>query len=403
MLATKRVSVGPLISHRFEISRALEGYELIESKPSEALAVVLEYPEQLGRAGHGQFLSLAPSRKTSQDQIGVGIIGAGLFAKAILLPELAKTRGIRLRGLATSSGPSAEHWARKLGFEYCCTDYSKLLADEQVQAVFVLTRHNLHEKMVCDALSAGKSVFVEKPLCLTEQELRKIHQAYLAAAKKSQPVLMVGYNRRFAKLTSRAQEFFANRQGPMMLDLRVNAGEVPPDHWVHDPDIGGGRLLSEGCHFVDLTMWLCQTEPVSIYAQQVDRSAGDPDGQNVSLIVKAADGSVGQILYTGCGHRAFSRERIELFAEGSVLAIDDFRTAWTYRGGKRKRHKLLNQDMGYAAELDKFFSSIRGTTEPIGFDSYGSSTLATIRANESLRLGKPLGCSWPEFLAEDQT
>ena len=399
LLEMKKVVVEPLISRRFGIDNALQAYESIGSGQNGCIGVLLEYADEPSRS---QSVNLKTVRKTSNEQIGVGVIGAGVFAKALLLPELSKVKGVTLRGLATTSGSTAEHLGDKFGFEYCCSDYNNLLKDENIDAVFILTRHNLHQRMVCEALEAGKSVFVEKPLCLNEEELGQIYSAY-RGAEAPRPILMVGHNRRFGKLVRQARQFFANRQGPMMINMRVNAGEVAADHWVHDPAVGGGRLLSEGCHFIDLAAQLANSRVMGVCAQQGPRPLGRLGAENVCLILNMTDGSVGQILYTAWGDQSFSRERVEMFAEGSVFVIDDFREGWSHRGGKGKRIKLLNQDMGYAGELERFFSSMRGETEAVDFDSYGSSTLATIRANESLRLGKPLSCNWEEFAARKET
>ena len=398
LLELRKVAVEPLIGLRFPIDRALDAYESIAAGQSGSIGTLLEYSDQPSPA---QTVDLKTSRQPVQGQIGLGVIGAGIFAKALLLPELKKicqTKNINLRGLATTTGSTAEHLARKFDFDYCTSDYQRLLKDPNIQAVFILTRHNLHQSFVCQALQAGKDVFVEKPLCLTEDQLRQIHHAYLDASPR-RPVLMVGHNRRFAKLISRAREFFANRQTPMMLNLRVNAGSVPSDHWVHDPDLGGGRLLSEGCHFIDLASYLADSCPVRVYAQQISRSPGLPQAQNVSVVLNLADGSVAQILYTAAGHQTFSRERIEMFADGSVFAIDDFRLAWSHCGSKRRKIKLLNQDMGYSSELNVFLSDLRADSPSTDFLSYAASTLAAIRANESLRTGTPLDCNFSEFIS----
>ncbi|NIA06531.1 MAG: Gfo/Idh/MocA family oxidoreductase [Actinobacteria bacterium] len=398
LLETRKVTIEPLIGSRCAIADALTAYESIGTGSNGSIGTLLEYSEQ---PSPSESVDLQPSRKPAQGQISLGVIGAGIFAKALLLPELSRisrTKNVSLRGLATTTGSTAEHLGQKFGFKYCTSDYTRLFKDDDIQAVFILTRHNLHQSFICQALQAGKDVFVEKPLCLTEEQLRQIYDAYFTAGSR-QPVLMVGHNRRFGKLVIQAREFFANRQTPLMLNLRVNAGLVPPDHWVHDPDVGGGRLLSEGCHYIDLAAYLADSEPVRVYAQQISRCPGSPPAQNVSVILNLADGSVAQILYTASGHQTFSRERIEMFADGSVFAIDDFRLAWYHRGSKRRKIKLLNQDMGYTGELSAFLSDLRADSPSTDFPGYAASTLATIRANESLRTGTPLDCRFSEFIA----
>jgi predicted dehydrogenase len=309
--------------------------------------------------------------------------------------------GISLKGVATATGATANHMAKKFGFAYDTTEYQRLLADPDTEAIFVLTRHNLHAKMVIEALEAGKHVFVEKPLCLNEEELQEITNVYCSApsTQHSALVLMVGYNRRHAPLSIKAKEFFRHRFSPLMINCRINAGFVPKDHWVHDPVQGGGRIIGEVCHFVDLIQYWTNSFVRQVYAQRI---SGDSHAivntDNVSITLKLEDGSVGQILYTAGGDKAFSRERYELFSENSVCVIDDFKEASFIRNGVKKKDKSLNQDMGYNGELTSFFNTIKhGGPLPVTFENYVNSTLATFKTIESIEKGSPIEVTLSEL------
>jgi predicted dehydrogenase len=284
--------------------------------------------------------------------------------------------------------------AKKFGFAYDTTEYQRLLADPDTEAIFVLTRHNLHAKMVIEALGAGKHVFVEKPLCLNEPQLNQIIETYSAIRNQqsAMPLLMVGYNRRHAPLSIKAKEFFRHRSSPLMINCRINAGFVPKDHWVHDPVQGGGRIIGEVCHFVDLIQYWTNSLVRQVYAQRISGDSHDiVNTDNVSITLKLQDGSVGQILYTAGGDKVFSRERYELFSENSVCVIDDFKEASFIRNGVKKKDKSLNQDMGYNGELTSFFNTIKhGGPLPVTFENYVNSTLATFKAIESVEKGHPV-------------
>jgi predicted dehydrogenase len=315
-----------------------------------------------------------------------------MFTKNILLPALKQGAQAPLLGMATTTGVTAQGIAQKFGFQYATTDYKEILQDANVGVVLITTRHNLHAGLVQEALAAGKHVFVEKPLCLSEAELEMISQVYDGSRQ-----LMVGFNRRFAPLTQELKDAFRGRTTPMMMNYRVNAGFIPADHWVHDPEVGGGRLLGEVCHFVDFLCFLCDSEAVQVSAVGIGGQIGKyRDDDNLSLTVKFEDGSVGHILYSAQGSKSFSREYVEVFCGESVGLIEDFRKATIVTGGKTKKIKKLSMDMGYQAELAAFFKNLEHP-EHFGalFQSYVDSTLATLQAVEALRTGKPIQVTEP--------
>ncbi len=385
-LATRRIDVRPLITHRFEIGDALKAYDCLMSPGSATtIGVLLHYP---GTCEVTHVLPLRPLLKARirQDRIKVGVIGAGLFAKSLFLPKLKKLPDVKLEWVATANGISANHARKRFGFEYCTTDYRTLLDDKAVQAVFILTRHSLHATIVVEALVAGKHVFVEKPLCVNEEELAKITAAYDAAPHSC---LMVGYNRRFAPLAIRLKSTLGHHDGPLALAWRVNVGRLSLDHWVNDPAEGGGRVVGELCHFVDFCEYLTNSVPHSVYASSISSTRAGSENVNVSL--KFQDGSIADIVYTASGDRAFSRERLEVFSDGSVGVLEDFRRLELVVGGKTRTHRLWSQDLGYAGELTAFIRAIRdGGESPISFEQAAASSLATFRILESVKTGLPV-------------
>lgn len=399
LIKEKKLRMGPLITHRFDIKEAQNAYEMLMKGQENFVGVLLRFPEKNEKTTVvGENLSTVQQPKTynlkpkPSGAIGVGLVGAGLFTRALLLPALSKVPGISLRGIATATGATANHIAKKFKFAYDTTDYQHLLTAPDIDAIFILTRHNLHAKMVIEALKAGKHVFVEKPLCLNESQLNEIISTYtsLLTPHSSPPLLMVGYNRRHAPLSIKAKEFFGRRSTPLMINCRINAGFVPKDHWVHDPEQGGGRIIGEVCHFVDLVQYWTNSFVKQVYAQRISGDSGAiVNTDNVSITLKLQDGSIGQILYTAAGDKAFSRERYELFCENSVCVIDDFKEAFFIKNSVKKKDRRINQDMGYHGELTLFFDAIKhGGSPPVAFVDYINSTLATLKAIESIEKGR---------------
>jgi predicted dehydrogenase/threonine dehydrogenase-like Zn-dependent dehydrogenase len=405
--AENKIDVKSLISHRFKIEEAEKVYkDIIDNRGGPYIGVILQYPEEGDRTKIvGQRsntlspMAHLPSSNTSE--VSLGVIGAGLFGKALLLPALRSLKGVRLKSLSTSSSANTYHTAKKYGFEICTTDYREVLSDEDIRAVIVLTPHSLHARMVCDAIESGKHVFVEKPLCISEAELRGIINAYYSElrTRNSELVLMVGYNRRFSPHAVRISEYFQNRHDPMVIHYRVNAGFVPPDHWVHSDEEGGGRIVGEVCHFVDFMQYLTGSNPVRVFAERIsgnNRTAVNND--NVIINVKFADGSIGNIVYSASGDKAFSRERIEVFCEGKTVVSTDFRETLFQFAGKKKTFKTSNQSMGYEEELQHFLDAVAGRAQSkLTPHEIFLSTVTVLGAHQSLGRGAPYIIELPEL------
>lgn len=391
LLSEKKVLTEPLITHRIPINQALQIYDdMLNNRGGPYIGVVIKYPDE--RNIHEEKFKVLKQTVKPLDSVSIGVIGAGLFGKALLVPALAKIDGVRFHTLCTSSGANAYHTAKKYGFENCTTDYETILKNEEINSVIILTPHSLHARMVIESLQAGKNVFVEKPLCINEEELREITGIYSSITYSSQsiPFLIVGYNRRFSPHSENLKKFLVNRKDPLMINYRVNAGFVPPEHWVHSEEEGGGRVIGEVCHFVDFMIYLTNSIPIQVYAVRVSgNNKTVVNDDNVSIVIKFKDGSVGNIFYSASGDKAFSRERVEVYCEGKTFVIEDYKNSYYWLGGKTEKFKTFNQEMGYKEELKHFVNVIMGK-EPlkIEYEEIYFSTLTVFKINESISKGQ---------------
>jgi predicted dehydrogenase len=333
----------------------------------------------------------------------VGLLGAGGFATSTLIPAMKASSNTSLVSVCAATGSHAQNAARNFGFRNCSTDDAEVIHNPEINTVVVATRHHLHAKQILAALAAGKNVFCEKPLCLSEDDLRAICRACSVAAPH-RPALMVGFNRRFAPMVTQMRSFLAPISEPLALHYRINAGYLPPDHWVNDREQGGGRILGEVCHFVDLLMFLAGSPIAGVEARAIASSARY-SGDNVLISLHFANGSEGTISYLANGDRAFSKERIEVFGGGSTAVLEDFRRLELVRDGRKQTiRSRWRQDKGHRAEWAAFTECLQRATEPaIRFDDILCSTLATLRIDESLATGKPLVVDTAAFLEAVQT
>ena len=387
MLSSGAVDVDPLISHRFDFDHAGEAYDLLASG-APAVGILLRYPETAAapaEALRARTVRLpdAPGRPGAKPVVGV--VGAGNYAGRVLIPALAKT-GAEMRSVATSGGVSGVHFGRKHGFGEATTDTAGLLADPAVDTIVVATRHDTHARLTVDALRAGKHVFVEKPLALTGEELDEIERAYLAAAATGgAPVLMVGFNRRFAPHVVRMKELLGAVREPKVFVVTVNAGEIPPEHWTQDAAVGGGRIVGEGCHFVDLVRFLAGSPISGVDAHSVGGALRVKDDK-ATLILKFEDGSLGTVHYLANGHRSYPKERVEVFTAGRVLQLDNFRRLDGYGWPGFSRMRSMRQDKGNAACAAAFVEAVRrGGPSPIPFDEVMEVSRVSVRLAEILR------------------
>lgn len=392
LIAQGKVSVKELISHRFDIEKALDAYDMILKGSESYLGVLLKYSDTPRK--ETKVVSLdGGSRKKKPvpdgSKINIALIGAGLHANSALLPSLKKFgRRITFSWLAAANGYKAEHTADKYGFSKCVSDYKEILKDPSVDCVLISTRHNLHAEMAIDCLNAGKHVFLEKPLAMNEDELKKVTEARNAHPDK---VFMVGFNRRFAPLTLTAKGLFKD-PGNMVINCRVNAGFVPKDSWVHDAGEGGGRVVGEVCHFVDLVQGLSSSLPSTVFAENTSQDGED----NLVITIKMKNGSVATILYSSQGDRLLPRERVEVFSKKSVCVIDNFRSLFFAREGKVKKKRSFSLDRGFDNEFKALFDAISsGGPAPVDFNEYIYTTLVTFKITESLRTGMPQRIEWP--------
>ena len=277
-LADKKINIGPLITHRFSVERAPDAYDLITGRSREPfLGVVIQYS---GTGDDSRTLALVPesasaTRPANAGGVSVGLLGAGVFAAGTLIPAIKSSSDTQLIAVCAATGSHAKQAASKFGFRDCTSDESELIHDSRINTVVIATRHHLHANQVLAALAAGKHVFCEKPLCLSEDELGSIARTYRGVSAAARPVLMVGFNRRFAPMTTRMKSFLAPISEPLVLHYRINAGYLPPDHWVNDREQGGGRILGEVCHFVDMLMFLAGSPVVEVEARAVGNSGRD--------------------------------------------------------------------------------------------------------------------------------
>ncbi len=383
LVSGKQIQVAPLITHRFDIGVAEKAYELISGATAEPfIGVVLTYGSNEEPA-RTVAVSVPKPRATSTPAIS--LIGSGGFATSVLMPELARRKPIRLHTVVSGRGVSARHSAEKFGFASCSTDATAALTAPDVDGVIISTRHDLHAQQAALALEAGKAVFLEKPVALDEAGLRLV----VDAATKPGRSLMVDFNRRFAPLTNELSAFFAGRKQPMVINYRINSGRIPGDSWIHDPAVGGGRLIGEGCHFVDFCCAVAGAEVTSVSARSVGTASGSfrNDDQFV-MTVGLSDGSVASIVYTAGGDSSLPKEYVEVHCGGATAILEDFRTLQCVRNGKVKRSRSFIKDKGHGAALDAFLGAIRGGTEsPISLRSIVATTLATFGARDQLGTG----------------
>ncbi|WP_292731309.1 bi-domain-containing oxidoreductase [Methanoculleus sp.] len=383
LVRQKRIDLDRLITHTFTLDDAPEAYNLINTGKERFIGVLLQYsPNGSGAAGTVIHLPEPEKRRREVPTAArtLGCIGAGIHAQSALYPHLPGLP-VNLAGLATATGLSAQTVAKKYGFSYCTTDYRKILEDTGIDAVMIATRNDLHAPMAIDALHAGKDVFVEKPLATDIDGLKKIVTAWNESGKQ----LVVGFNRRHSPLARRMKEFFGNRATPMILHYRVNAGQIPPEHWVHDDEQGGGMLISECCHFIDFMQYITGARPVQVYARAIEPTGTLRKYDNFQATLTFDDGSLGTVTYTTLGDRSYAKEMVEVFCDNAVGRITDFRDLELRRDGKASRERRwLTQEKGFAEELLAF---VKG--EKPDFVGNVATTLATFAAWASIETGAP--------------
>ena len=405
LVAGGKLAPGRLVTHRYQFDDALDAYQvLLGVKKEPYLGIVLEYGEDLAakdakverRVDFEPRNTLNTRKEGELGSVGVGFIGCGNFAKAVLLPTLKKTKGVALRGICTASGMSCGVTGKKEGFAFAATDQAEVLKDEGTALVVVTTRHDLHAAQIAAALEAGKYVFCEKPLCINEGQLEEILAAKDAKNTEGQDVaalrdfshVMIGFNRRFSPHAKMLKEYFAKRTLPLVLQYRVNAGSIPRDIWIQDPQVGGGRMVGEGCHFIDFMRFVVGAPIVKVQAmciQTANASETPEDSESVNL--QFADGSVGVLTYLALGDTTLPKERCEILGEGSTAVMENFCT--TVCSGRLGKRKLKGrQQKGFAEEVQAMVDAVKaGGPAPIPFEEIENVTRATFAVQRALKSG----------------
>lgn len=386
LAAQGKIKVPEMVTHRFDINDALNAYEILLGKTEEPfLGIVLEYGKK-GSLEKGKADTLVLEKKNvPESAMNIGFIGAGNFAKSVLFPTLRKMRDVNLIGLCDASGMNASETAKKESFQYATTDYRKIIEDKSINTVFVATPHNMHPKFVAEALKAGKHVSTEKPLAISMEGLKEVKEA----CRDNEGVLLVGFNRRFSSHAKLLSEYFSRRKTPAFLTYRINAGEIPAEHWIQDTAVGGGRIIGEGCHFVDFASYVIGKKPVEVQAfcAMDDKKAGSTE-DNVSFNILYEDGSLANILYTAVGSPDMPKERCEIHAAGSSALMEDFSSTQCFGklGNKALKGK---QDKGFRRELEALKNSIiKGGKAPIEITSLFATTKITLAVIEAFRTKK---------------
>jgi predicted dehydrogenase/threonine dehydrogenase-like Zn-dependent dehydrogenase len=385
MMSDGRLDVESLISHRYGLSEIDAAYAVVVGKES-SMGILLEYPKSSEVGDKELRLStitsdavLASTRTPSGSGAQFAFIGAGNYAAGVLIPAF-KSAGANLVSVASNSGLTGVHAASKFGFSSTTTDANSIFQNDEINAVVVSTRHDSHAQLVLDSLNSGKHVFVEKPLCLNLQELEEIEHLYSEKAQAgSSQIVMVGFNRRFSPQIQKVKSLLSSVSGPKSIVMTVNAGAIPSDHWTQDKAIGGGRIVGEACHFIDLLRHLIGYEFESYSKVSMD----SPTGDTMSLHFEFVDGSIGTVHYFAEGNKAFPKERLEVFASGNILQLDNFRKLTGYGWKNFKKMNLRNQDKGQTACSKAFVEAVQsGTESPIPFEEIAEVSRVAIILND---------------------
>jgi polar amino acid transport system substrate-binding protein len=372
-LEGKKINVDVLTTHTFDFPKAADAYQMILNRSEAFTGILLRY----GQGKELQKKIVVSKHTSSPANNNIGLIGAGSFGQNFLLPALKGHA--TFVGVATSRSNNARNIADKYGFSYCTGDASEIIRDANVSTIFIATRHHTHAEYVIESLKAGKNVFVEKPLCMTEQELEEIRKLNAVSGT----TLMVGFNRRFAPFIQQLKKSLA-ADIPVSINYRINAGIVPPDHWVHDKNIGGGRIIGEACHFIDLCMHLAGSLITSVSAVNMK----DPHAHNDSVVIslRFANGSIASVSYFSNGNKTLPKEYLEVFSGGVVSVVDDFKSLKIF--GKTNKEISRTQDKGHKAEVEAFMEAVKkGDPSPIPFAEIYTTTLATLKTVESIARG----------------
>jgi predicted dehydrogenase len=383
-----RVKLDALITHRFALDQAPRAYDTILDPASHSLGVLLEYPKtqtaSINHTGAKRRIDIAPSR-AHPSSIGVALVGAGNLARWEHLPNIKNTPGVQLLAVHSSSGARGKSYALRFGASYCSTDYEQILSDDKIHAVVIVSRNQHHAGQAIAALEAGKHVFVEKPLAITEEECVALADAQRASGN----LLTVGFNRRFSPYYVELKRSLSGRSVPAVLNLRVNSPGISGAYWMADPAIGGA-ILGEACHFVDLMYWLLNSEPVSVSAYSLPTGKTDPIGENnLAASFAFADGSIANLTYCTVGSKSSGGERVEAFTAGVGASTENFNRLSINRSTPSSKSRYW-PEKGYKAQINDFFAAIReGRDAAVTLADGVRATVGCLRMLESARIREP--------------
>lgn len=381
ILAKGHINLSRLVTHTFDISDATMAYEIVSGKnPQPHIGILLKYADNQNKLSTS--LSVVATNPISK--INIGFVGAGSFAQSYLIPNV-KSFGASLDTVVTSKGMTSKNVAQKFGFAKCSTNTQDIFDNLNINTIFIATPHSLHGSQVVSALEARKNVFVEKPLATTEDQLNKI----IETKKANDYPIMVGYNRRFAPISVSIRAIFEKSLEPFIINIRVNAGFIPKEHWIQIAEIGGGRIVGEMCHFIDLMQYLTNSEPILVYANCIQSNNSKlTQEDNIAVIVKFSDGSIGNLIYAANGAKSLPKEHIEIYCSGKVAIINDFQDGNYYDGSLSKTLKSMGK--GHKQELQSFLNNLQeGKGSPIPFRSICLTTLTTLKIIDSLKTNLP--------------
>jgi polar amino acid transport system substrate-binding protein len=379
LIASQAIDLKPLTTHIFDIENAVQAYDIVLGKRTEPfVGILLQYPADDKSEDNRVKVNANPIQ-----QFNIGFIGAGSFAQSYLIPNV-KRHG-SLDTVVTKDGLNSKNVAQKFGFNQVSADPSHILDNKQINTLFIATQHDTHARYTMEGLRSQKAVYVEKPLAMNMDELNAIMMTYQDCPS---PFLMVGFNRRFAHISQVAKDSFKNLGEPLVMAFRVNAGYIPKEHWTQTR-AGGGRIIGEICHFIDLMQFFTGAEPVRVFAHCINsRNEKIKDDDNITISVKFSDGSIGNLVYTANGDKALPKERFEIFGGNMVFIIDDFRKGSLFRNNREKKFKTTGK--GHQQEVEAFFNALsKGSEAPIDFRSLCLTTITTFKITESLITGLP--------------
>lgn len=381
LMARGKINVKPLIGSTYPFEKAHEAYDSLLKNTSQ-LGIVLRYGERTGRTGK-TIVNRSVSDTSKAGKVVAGVIGAGNFASHVIVPELKK-RGVRLKTIASTGGTGAAIAGKKYGFEQFTSDADAICKDPEITTVFIATRHNSHARFTTMALLNGKHVFVEKPLAMNEQELHEIKKVYQAADGKQ---LLVGFNRRFSPYARKIRTLLSKRSSPVTAVYIVNAGALPPEHWTKDPETGGGRIIGESCHFIDLLHFVTNSQITSVHALAIGGNESlQVREDKVTISMSFADGSTGTVHYFANGSKRYPKEKLTIFSDERVLEMENFKSMHGYGFKNFSRYKTWKQEKGHTEELQEFIKRLESGGPPlIAWESMEMVTRATFDAVDALK------------------